>query len=195
MHLLDARPLGRTLHKRPKVVAEEGEIVKSTTTTPARTDGDRSEILRNDFVAPSIDEPNTLHLYPSKTQPMERKRKKDTSSGVFPSLSNTLDRYNDCGTQSKTNSSPQFIKLPAPGAPHSEGIESIIDGALRLSVHGSFSGRSTCGLRVKANTFRLGLADVAPVLWKPGYLLVRLIPNVTSNKLIACRNYRRDCIS
>jgi hypothetical protein len=50
-------------------------------------------------------------------------------------------------------------------------IENIVDGALRLSICGGL-GKSANGLKLKANTFRLGLAGVSPVLWRNGYLPV-----------------------
>ena len=51
-------------------------------------------------------------------------------------------------------------------------LQVLIDAALRLSVS-SITNKMTPGIKVKANTFGLGLADHAPTLWKPGYLLVR----------------------
>jgi hypothetical protein len=60
----------------------------------------------------------------------------------------------------------------------SEGVEptsvqTLIDGALRLSVLSSITSKMLPGVKVKANTFGPGLADLSPTLWKPGYLLVR----------------------
>jgi hypothetical protein len=51
-------------------------------------------------------------------------------------------------------------------------IDNIVDGALRLSICGGI-GKSANGLKVKASTFRLGLTDVSPALWRNGYLSVR----------------------
>jgi hypothetical protein len=61
---------------------------------------------------------------------------------------------------------------------YSTGVEPtsmqiLIDAALRLSVLSSITSKMSPGIKVKANTFRLGLADLVPTLWKPGYLLVR----------------------
>lgn len=70
-----------------------------------------------------------------------------------------------CGTQDRladTRSSPDTADLHA-----------LVDGALRLSVMSSINSKSLSGIRIKANTFRLGLAEIAPTLWRPGYLLVR----------------------
>jgi hypothetical protein len=50
-------------------------------------------------------------------------------------------------------------------------IRLMVDGAMRLAIHGL--SKSCNGLKVKANTFRSGLANTAPCLWRPGYLAVR----------------------
>lgn len=52
-------------------------------------------------------------------------------------------------------------------------MQTLIDGALRLSILGSIKGKTLPGIKIKANTFGPGLADLAPALWKPGYLSVR----------------------
>ncbi|KAF9693895.1 hypothetical protein EKO04_008392 [Ascochyta lentis] len=50
-------------------------------------------------------------------------------------------------------------------------LQTLVDRALRLSVTGSINSKSVPGTKVKANTFGPGLAEVAPTLWRPGYLL------------------------
>lgn len=57
--------------------------------------------------------------------------------------------------------------------PQPTNMQTLIDGALRLSILGSIKGKVLPGIKVKANTFGPGLADLAPTLWKPGYLSVR----------------------
>lgn len=52
-------------------------------------------------------------------------------------------------------------------------LQTLIDGALRLSVTRSINSKSIPGIKIKANTFGLGLAEVAPILWRPDYLSVR----------------------
>ncbi|KAF3044820.1 hypothetical protein E8E12_010920 [Didymella heteroderae] len=49
-------------------------------------------------------------------------------------------------------------------------MQALIDGALRLSILSSINGKTLPGVKVKANTFGTGLADLAPTVWKPGYL-------------------------
>jgi hypothetical protein len=48
----------------------------------------------------------------------------------------------------------------------------MVDGAMRLSICGTLN-RKLVGWKAKASTFRLGLADVAPAIWRTGYLVVR----------------------
>jgi hypothetical protein len=67
---------------------------------------------------------------------------------------------------------PAAMSLTDLPAPETTEIQLLIDGAMRLSVCTNLNKTSN-GLKVKANTFAFGLADVAPVLWRPGYLLVR----------------------
>lgn len=55
----------------------------------------------------------------------------------------------------------------------STSMQTLVDGALRLSVLSSINSKMLPGIKVKANTFGPGLANIVPTLWKPGYLLVR----------------------
>jgi hypothetical protein len=48
-------------------------------------------------------------------------------------------------------------------------VLAMVDSALRLSIRGTIN-KYPHGLKVKASTFHLGLADVAPILWRSGYL-------------------------
>lgn len=48
-------------------------------------------------------------------------------------------------------------------------VRAMVDSALRLCIRGTIS-KYPNGLKAKANTFRLGLADVAPALWRSGYI-------------------------
>ncbi|KAF1921935.1 hypothetical protein BDU57DRAFT_67452 [Ampelomyces quisqualis] len=57
---------------------------------------------------------------------------------------------------------------PGPLKEQMAEIKTMVDGAMRLSVCGS--AKSLNGLKIKANTFSVGLVDVAPILWRPGYL-------------------------
>lgn len=60
---------------------------------------------------------------------------------------------------------------PAMGLDNSD-LEKLIDGALRVSILSRINNKMSPGVKLKANTFESGLADIAPVLWKPGYLSV-----------------------
>lgn len=68
---------------------------------------------------------------------------------------------------------PEFREqIPSPSS-ELEAVKQLIDGAMRLSISGG--NNASTGLKVKANTFAVGLADVAPALWRPGYLTVSSI--------------------
>ena len=53
-------------------------------------------------------------------------------------------------------------------------LKVLVDGALRISVSNNINNRTLPGIKTNANTFGPGLADIAPIIWKPGYSLVRL---------------------
>ncbi|PVH94643.1 hypothetical protein DM02DRAFT_676054 [Periconia macrospinosa] len=53
-------------------------------------------------------------------------------------------------------------------------LSHMVDAAVRFSVLNSLKGSAT-GLKVKANNFTARLADVAPTLWRPGFLSVRVV--------------------
>lgn len=66
-------------------------------------------------------------------------------------------------------------------------IQSMVEGAMRLSIYGN--SKLSAGIKVKANTFGIGLADVAPIMWRPGYIAVRYATEANSFKL----THRRRC--
>jgi len=51
-------------------------------------------------------------------------------------------------------------------------LYNMVDASLRLSICGALSKAANIS-KIKASTFRFGLADVAPSIWKNGYLTVR----------------------
>lgn len=51
-------------------------------------------------------------------------------------------------------------------------LQLFVDGALQLSVLSTINNKLIPGLKVKANTFEYGLADIAPSLWRPAYSFV-----------------------
>jgi hypothetical protein len=71
-------------------------------------------------------------------------------------------------------------------------IRSMVEGAMRLSIYGN--SKLPAGIKVKANTFGRGLADVAPILWRPGHLAVRYATEANSSKLTHRRRYHRGLI-
>jgi hypothetical protein len=76
-------------------------------------------------------------------------------------------------TRHRASSLERSVKaINSQGVPFNEveEVKRLVDGAMRLSIYGV--NRTSTGLKVKANTFAVGLADIAPALWRPGYLAV-----------------------
>jgi hypothetical protein len=69
-----------------------------------------------------------------------------------------------------------------------EEVKRLVDGAMRLSIYGI--NRTPTGLKVKANTFAVGLADIAPALWRPGYLAVGTASHCSWKEADGSRLYR-----
>jgi len=107
--------------------------------------------------------------------PAHRKRKRQATEGVVSTQSVSLEQAetskrrrnrptNDSSVRRKSRTNPKL--------PERIEIASMVDGALRLSIAGTLS-KAPIGLKAKASTFRLGLTDVAPAIWKTGYIVVR----------------------
>ncbi|KAF1928783.1 uncharacterized protein M421DRAFT_154993 [Didymella exigua CBS 183.55] len=67
-----------------------------------------------------------------------------------------------CNVEVETQASGTGVEPPT--------MQTLIDGALRLSILSSINSKMLPGIKIKANTFGYGLADIAPTLWKPSYL-------------------------
>ncbi|KAF2002732.1 hypothetical protein P154DRAFT_618448 [Amniculicola lignicola CBS 123094] len=52
---------------------------------------------------------------------------------------------------------------------HTSGVEKLVDHAIRLCVNKIFP-KSVTGVTVAANTISSSLSDIAPNIWRPGYL-------------------------
>ena len=107
--------------------------------------------------------------------PGHRKRKRPAAEDVVSTQSASLEQAetpkrrrnrptNDSSVRRKSRTIPKL--------PEQIDVASMVDGALRLSISGTLS-KAPIGLKAKASTFRLGLADVAPAIWKTGYIVVR----------------------
>jgi hypothetical protein len=133
---------------------------------------EESEALLFD-VASVNDAPNASHTghMPAIAS---RKRKRPATDNPFmdqpvPNSSAAISKRSR-----RRPATDSFVQRSPPldaGSPDRIEIENIVDGALRLSICGGL-GKSANGLKLKASTFRLGLADVSPVLWRNGYLSV-----------------------
>jgi hypothetical protein len=113
----------------------------------------------------------TTHSCSPTTAPTKLKRKRSdlqtltrtNSSSVLP-----------CAHRSRKRSRPATVPdlpLTGPDTLSDEQLTEIhmlADAAMRLSICGT--SKSSSGIKIRANTFGLCLTDVAPVLWRPGYL-------------------------
>ncbi|EUC46881.1 hypothetical protein COCMIDRAFT_4030 [Bipolaris oryzae ATCC 44560] len=129
--------------------------------------------------APSHDVPKPFPFDAS------RKRKRSVTSMSLTPLESPGRHLNREERDTRVDLSSQ--------APHSlssmiqfqADVQSMVDSALRLSIRGTISKHAT-GLKAKANTFSLGLADVAPALWRSGYMealsqRAQLIPTIAQS--------------
>jgi hypothetical protein len=108
------------------------------------------------------------------TAPRDLKRKRsDVRTATHPSSS--LVVASAPGTRKRNRPGKTTTLLPTAPDPfsgeHLADIFQLVDAAIRLSICGT--SKLSSGIKIKANTFVLCLADVAPVLWRPGYLGVR----------------------
>ena len=145
----------------------------ATSTTEDRPFGSETEetVTHLFDTDPADEAPHPDHADPNAIA-ASRKRKRpavDTTPTSLKPLYGTLDskvRRN----WALPDSSLENGSLPTGISP--VDLRNMVDLALRLSIRGTLSKCSN-GLKVKASTFRSGLADIAPALWRCGYLDVR----------------------
>lgn len=101
----------------------------------------------------------------AKTTSMSRKRKRCENSAHARTSSSQHGRSRKWPF---AVSDWRPTRPPGPSKEQMAEVKTMVDGAMRLSVCGSM--KSSAGLKVKANTISVGLGDVAPILWRPGYL-------------------------
>jgi hypothetical protein len=104
--------------------------------------------------------------------PTNRRRKRQRTSAPTRTISSPAT----ASTQEIGADIPTAMVNPQGIAPfprledEMEEISLLVDAAMRLSIYGI--NKPYNGLKIKANTFGTGLADVSPALWRPGYLAV-----------------------
>ena len=168
MQLLDSRPNGRITYKSLKTAAQEQVPIEVMPKIPDLQDCLELDVLHHASSSPSIKEPYTFSIGSSRPLPMQRKRKRTISKSTLASSATLSNQHDQSSQQVVSTPTPHVDTVAAP----SPSVENLMYGALRLSIHGTLTSKSSYGLKVKANSFHIGLADVAPALWKPGYLLV-----------------------
>ncbi|CAN9254474.1 hypothetical protein AG0111_0g12677 [Alternaria gaisen] len=104
-----------------------------------------------------------------------RKRKRSATETMVSTQSHSPDKAKKLKRPRKrliVDSSMQRKSRPDFTSSDRINVASMVDGAMRLSICGTLN-RKLVGWKAKASTFRLGLADVAPAIWRTGYLVVR----------------------
>jgi hypothetical protein len=128
---------------------------------------------------------NGIYGSPCLTPLMNRKRNRESTQAP-QRKSPSPELHFTCGTESPTtNPSPQVTTHDILAREELEEIQLMVDGAMRLSICGHNKPQGS--LKLKANTFVVGLAEVIPVLWRPGYLGVGETSKLMNTMLI----YRR----
>ena len=146
--------------------SESERVIRNPKNKPsdaASTDGSEPVgILNNDMSFPNEESP------PS-TQTCKRKRPITLVSkqSLHDPVTNCLGKKQKSCTVSGVSIDPTGPL----GSPEFQLIQDLIDAAVRLSVFGTLRG-STSGCKIKANTFSRALAEIAPALWRPGYINV-----------------------
>jgi hypothetical protein len=155
-----------TVAKRLKVSANSNNVSQPTS-QPVEEYNQRvpeNRLVETENIALSPTVPS-----PAKRKWEQRSTHTKTISKPAPLLNNTPRGYKPSTDTRKLQEGNTSVEMDL----NAKGFHSLIDGALRLSVASSINSRYIPGVKVKANTFGPGLADIAPILWKPGYLLVR----------------------
>ncbi|CAO2658622.1 Nn.00g063450.m01.CDS01 [Neocucurbitaria sp. VM-36] len=172
MDILETKHPPRTINRKSKTLTKKGIVLNPETRRKEPSErGESDDILHESNAVSNVLQTN--HVSPQVGPPVARKRKRKVTNAIVRTISSLTPRPDlSSGTrrQPATISDLQPSTLVSSTVFSRKEIESMVDGALRFSVCGSFSNRSRSGLKVKASTFVQGLADVAPVMWRPGYL-------------------------
>jgi hypothetical protein len=114
------------------------------------------------------------HSPSPNTAPTDLKRKRSdirtATHAISPAVVPRAPGLRKRNLPGKTATSLPTASDTLPGDQLTE-IYQLIDAGMRLSICGT--SKLSSGIKIKANTFVLCLADIAPVVWRPGYLGVR----------------------
>lgn len=191
MEVLEARQRTKTMHKRLRLADRDDELRQLEIGLVETNVGSGFDILLHEIGRPVQEEllvPDTRHhsvLPQIEAKPKGKARRINKRTKSSPALRSVHHdgKHRRPVTITDLQDSPHSAAAAAVTARNQVEIHHIVDGALRLSVSGSFSNKSANGIKVKANTFRAGLADIAPALWRPSYLTVGKLYPVLLNVL------------
>lgn len=173
MDILDTRPPAHL--QRSNTCQGEGH----TRLHQNDSDGDEEEVNEDTLLHEASsaghekDAANAVDQSSISSPSNKRKRvaKQDRADGLEISLSSCSPpkkRQQCSGSVARSVMPP--TKLAPPSRNELAEIMILVERAMRLSV--TSTGKSSSRVKIKANTFLEGLSDVAPVLWRPGYLAV-----------------------
>lgn len=175
VNLLETRQLLRPVMKRPRT--SQVESLSFGFPRPQETmtvdDEDLDELLPNHNVSRTTKEHDEVTHPSYGSSKRKRKRGRLAITNSVKSDIPGIDSPRADGPHE--HQKPESSQGPGADMAHPEDnfqhIQNLIEGALRVSICGSL-GKLTNGLRINANTFRRSLADIMPVVWRPGYLQV-----------------------
>jgi len=174
LELLESKTKKRPRLKRSKTSPVEGRHPESQNDSGVDSD-DESEAMLHEMVATahsgSFGELCEVSGHPTATGKRKRATSRTQAAMRVKSLPvrQTQQTTNPLNRSIKTTISQDRLQTPFP-INELEEVKRLVDGAMRLSIYGV--NKTNTGLKIKANTFAVGLADVAPALWRPGYLTV-----------------------
>lgn len=154
--------------KRLKIITDGNNVPQSGTSQTVAGYGCGKEVSQNPLGSRSND-----HL-PASSSTLKR-----CHSPILSSQERTSSLVTPLDEVAKDHQRASNISDIHNGAPSTRigfsitDLSMLIDAALRLSVTNNTNSKVLPGIKVKANTFGPGLADIAPKLWRPGHSLVR----------------------
>jgi hypothetical protein len=163
--------------QRPQLTRSNTSLVESCSISQ-QDDPDIEKDLELDMLSHKttlldygVNAETATHPFSPAMVPSKSKRKRsDVRASTRKSPSLVLSFVRDSRKQ-KLPATITDLPLDALATLSKEQVEEIhilTDAAMRLSICGV--SKSFSGIKIKANTFGVCLADVAPALWRPGYL-------------------------
>lgn len=160
---------------------------------PGYDEDDQNEVIDTQLHEATVSPGNDILSHSLTTPPTSRKRKRPGIRAPSRTKSSPLAREAGLRTRRATRTAAHVPDQDVVPQEQLAQMQGMVEGAMRLSISGT--SKSSTGIKVKANTFAVGLADVAPVLWRPGYLFVGKAIRISGSSLTRRRIYRSELTS